>query len=237
MIDGWVKDVVAVDLADAVVIDLTAKRMTLDGVRLSHTVSPNGSSGYPQDFTIDGTQILVQRSSSIGDNTYTFGTLKLVIDPNVVLYSKRLGRAQPDGTAHAVGHIRELSPAPCGDQRAESLHVRQCAGRSAVRIEQDDRARVALTHPAHDIVDARALGDSQRRGADQIVSHEQGRRNARLKRVPRPDDPNEPLPGVDNGQKPWLRAGNVREERGSHVVVYARQRRRAESPRGRATLE
>jgi hypothetical protein len=91
LVDGWVKDIVAIDLVNAIVLNPTTKRLTLDGVQLKHTVAPNGSSGYPMDFTMNGTQILVQRSSSIGDNTYTFGTLKLVTGPNVVLNSNASG--------------------------------------------------------------------------------------------------------------------------------------------------
>jgi hypothetical protein len=83
--------VVAHNFQNTIHLGPTTKRITLEDVSIIHDVIADGSSGYPLDYTIEGTQLLMQRCSSIGDNVYTWATGARVAGPNVVLFSKGAG--------------------------------------------------------------------------------------------------------------------------------------------------
>jgi len=63
--DGWVRDVEIQDLQNGIALGPGAKRVTMANVRMAH--SAKGSSGEPPiDFTLGGTQILLDRCSTTG---------------------------------------------------------------------------------------------------------------------------------------------------------------------------
>src|SRR5262249_33187577 len=66
-------------------VDGNCRRLTLEDVALSHTVAQANTAGYPIDFGIKGTQVLVQRSSVKGDSLFSMATHTLTVGPNVVL--------------------------------------------------------------------------------------------------------------------------------------------------------
>jgi hypothetical protein len=84
VVDGWVRDIAVEETQNAVVIGSTAKRITLDGVRIHHS-KPHSGSAAPADFAISGTQILLNRCSVMGEGTWPVVTQAEVTGPNVVL--------------------------------------------------------------------------------------------------------------------------------------------------------
>jgi hypothetical protein len=89
--DGWVRDVVALETENSVVLGDTVKRFTIDGLTIQRSVPAVATSGYPLEVSYGGTQILVLRSTIKGDNLYTFTTVSRVTGPNVVLDSTATG--------------------------------------------------------------------------------------------------------------------------------------------------
>jgi hypothetical protein len=88
--DGWVRDVVAHDFVGAggsgsLIIAGSSRRVTVDGVDMTHTFAVDKSAGYPEDFGIKGAQILITRSSSAGDHLFSLATFTLVTGPNAVV--------------------------------------------------------------------------------------------------------------------------------------------------------
>jgi hypothetical protein len=89
--DAWVKDVAAQDTTNSVSLDNTTKRITVEQFDYTRTTPANGSSGYPLELTINGTQILVHKGSMKGDNIYTWSTGGRATGPNVVLHATASG--------------------------------------------------------------------------------------------------------------------------------------------------
>lgn len=87
--DCWMDDVRCIETMNTTAI--TGRRVTLRGVHVTHTF-PNLGASKPADFSIEGSQILVDRCSSAGGNTYWVWTSSLVTGPNVVLNSDFTGR-------------------------------------------------------------------------------------------------------------------------------------------------
>jgi hypothetical protein len=76
---------------------LAGHRITFENVSVTHTY-PNLGASKPADFSIEGSQILLDRCSSTGGNTYWVWTSSLITGPNVVLNSVFRGhgsRIQP----------------------------------------------------------------------------------------------------------------------------------------------
>ena len=93
--DAWVRDVAITDTVDSVAVSNTAQRVTIDNVRINHTVATVGAA-KPADFAANGTQILFNRCAATGDNVFYFATGGRVIGPNVLL----------NCTFHGNGHIQ-----------------------------------------------------------------------------------------------------------------------------------
>jgi hypothetical protein len=88
--DGWVRDIAAQDFVGAggsgnVVVGGNCRRVTVEDVTLTHTVSQDQDAGAPLDFGMKGTQTLVLRSSSVGDHLFSVVTHPLVTGPIAVL--------------------------------------------------------------------------------------------------------------------------------------------------------
>jgi len=93
--DCWVKDVFFEETMNTAVI--SGDRVTLQNVIVKHTY-PNLGASKPGDFGIDGSQVLIDRCASTGDNQYFVWTTSLKPGPNVILNSTFRGhgsRIQP----------------------------------------------------------------------------------------------------------------------------------------------
>jgi hypothetical protein len=89
--DSWVRDVAAQDTTNSGFVESTSKRISIESLSYTRTVPADGSSGYPLELTLAGTQILVNRGSMQGENIYTWGTTGRVTGPNVVLNATASG--------------------------------------------------------------------------------------------------------------------------------------------------
>ena len=93
--DCWVRDVFFEETMNTTT--LAGKRITMERVRVKHTF-PNLGASKPADFSIEGSQILIDRCEVTGGNTYFVWTASLYPGPNVVLNSTFRGhgsRIQP----------------------------------------------------------------------------------------------------------------------------------------------
>jgi hypothetical protein len=87
--DCWANDVYFEETMNTTV--LKGRRITMEKVVVTHTY-PNLGASKPTDFSIEGTQILIDRCRVIGDNEYFVWTASLYPGPNVVLNSTFNGR-------------------------------------------------------------------------------------------------------------------------------------------------
>lgn len=94
-VDGWVHNVEMVDTTEAVGIGKSARRITVENVRVTQSVPIEGSA-KPADFSLNGTQILVDRCSAVGDSVFYIATGPAMQGPNVVLHC----------VFHGNGHIQ-----------------------------------------------------------------------------------------------------------------------------------
>jgi hypothetical protein len=93
--DCWVKDVFFEETMNTT--RTTGSRVTLQEVIVKHTY-PNLGAAKPSDFSIEGSQILIDRCEATGGNTYFVWTSDIKSGPNVVLNSVFKGfgsRIQP----------------------------------------------------------------------------------------------------------------------------------------------
>jgi hypothetical protein len=81
--DSWLNDVVFQDTQNTIVVGNTARRITLEGVHVTHTVTHTGD--RMADFGLSGTQILVDNSSSDGTGEWPLLTQGEVSGPIVAL--------------------------------------------------------------------------------------------------------------------------------------------------------
>ena len=87
--DCWVRDVACQETMNSTT--LAGNRITLENVSLTHTF-PNLGASKPTDFSIEGSQILLDRCTITGDNEYFVWTPSLITGPNVILNSTFRGR-------------------------------------------------------------------------------------------------------------------------------------------------
>jgi hypothetical protein len=93
--DCWVKDVYCEETMNST--EVSGKRVTMQQIVVTHTY-PNLGASKPSDFSIQGSQILIDRCKASGGNTYFVWTGSLTGGPNVVLNSSFNGhgsRLQP----------------------------------------------------------------------------------------------------------------------------------------------
>ncbi|MGA3238315.1 MAG: hypothetical protein ABSG03_18640 [Bryobacteraceae bacterium] len=84
VVDAWVKDVAVQETQNGIVIGPGAKRVTFERVRVVHSAAHSGAAA-PADFSIAGTQILLDRCSVDGEGTWPVVTQASVTGPDVVL--------------------------------------------------------------------------------------------------------------------------------------------------------
>lgn len=82
--DAWVRDVAIEETQNGIVIGSAAQRVTFEAVRIAHSIHHSGAAA-PADFSISGTQILLDRCSVTGEGTWPVVTQATVTGPNVVL--------------------------------------------------------------------------------------------------------------------------------------------------------
>ncbi len=93
--DCWIKDIYAEETMNTTI--LAGKRITVEKVIVKHTY-PNLGASKPTDFSIEGSQNLIDRCRVTGDNEYFVWTGSLEPGPNVILNSTFNGhgsRIQP----------------------------------------------------------------------------------------------------------------------------------------------
>lgn len=86
--DNWARQLSILGFVAGVHIQEDASRVTLQDVSMYRTQITDNSSGYPADFLIDGTQVLLHRCSTAGvpgSQTFTVATGAMVAGPVVVL--------------------------------------------------------------------------------------------------------------------------------------------------------
>lgn len=81
--DSWLDDIAFQDTQNTVTIDGSTKRVTVEGVKVTHTVTHTGD--RMADFGLSGTQILVDKCSSDGDGEWPLVTQGEVSGPIVAL--------------------------------------------------------------------------------------------------------------------------------------------------------
>ena len=82
--DGWARDLEIRDTQNGIAIGPGAKRLTLTNVRVTHSAAHTGSAA-PADFSLQGTQILLDRCSVTGEGTWPVVTQAEATGPLVVL--------------------------------------------------------------------------------------------------------------------------------------------------------
>jgi hypothetical protein len=82
--DGWARDLDILETQNGIVISPGARRLTLTNVRVTHSAAHSGSAA-PADFSLQGTQILLERCRVTGDGTWPVVTQAEATGPLVVL--------------------------------------------------------------------------------------------------------------------------------------------------------
>jgi hypothetical protein len=82
--DGWARDLDIRETQNGIVIGPGTKRLTLTNVRITHSAA-HSDSAAPADFSLQGTQILLDRCRATGDGTWPVVTQSEVTGPLVVL--------------------------------------------------------------------------------------------------------------------------------------------------------
>ena len=82
--DAWARDVVVQETENAVSIGPTAKRITIAAVRVLHS-QPHSGAAAPADFSISGTQVLLNRCQVDGEGTWPVVTQARATGPIVIL--------------------------------------------------------------------------------------------------------------------------------------------------------
>ena len=80
--DCWVKNVYCEETMNTTV--LSGNRITMERVVIKHTF-PNLGASKPADFSLEGSQNLIDRCEATGGNTYFVWTSSLIPGPNVLL--------------------------------------------------------------------------------------------------------------------------------------------------------
>lgn len=94
--DGWLRNVLVDDTTEGIDLGKDTQRVTVENVVFRHRTTVT-SSARPADFLLAGSQLLVYRCGSVGDDEFYVITGARNQGPNVVLDSKFLGdgRIQP----------------------------------------------------------------------------------------------------------------------------------------------
>jgi hypothetical protein len=83
--DCWIRDVAMHDTLGNVKVGAGARRITLENMHAVHAATVEKGAGYPADFLIVGSQVLINRCSSVGDGSFYVATLNSSAALNVAL--------------------------------------------------------------------------------------------------------------------------------------------------------
>ena len=89
--DCWVRDVSTRDTVTCVSI-VSATRITIESVKTDHTRPLEKGAGYPADFLVRGSRVLIHRSSCTGDGSFYYASLGPCDTSTVVLNCDFHGR-------------------------------------------------------------------------------------------------------------------------------------------------
>ena len=114
--DGWARDLDIRETQNGVVIGPGAKRLMLTNVRITHSAAHSGAA-LPEDFALQGTQILLDRCHVTGEGTWPVVTQSEVTGPIVVLnFSADHGGVAPH-QRWATGLLVDGGKFPGGTER------------------------------------------------------------------------------------------------------------------------
>jgi hypothetical protein len=114
VMNGWVEDVAIQDTDNSISIGGGTKQMTLDNVSVAHSMSFTHSAG-PADFSVSGTQILLNRCSSTGNTgVWAFVTQSAVTGPVVLLNCSADSRGFAPHQRWATGLLADSCQFPGG---------------------------------------------------------------------------------------------------------------------------
>jgi hypothetical protein len=118
--DGWARDLEIRETQNGIVIGPGAKRLTLTNVRITHSAAHSGAAA-PADFSLQGTQILLDRCSVTGEGTWPVVTQAEVTGPLVVLnFTADHGGVAPH-QRWATGLLVDGGKFPGGTERRPGL--------------------------------------------------------------------------------------------------------------------
>jgi len=83
--DCWFRDILTSDTLNIVQVMGNARRITLRNINALHTATVEKGAGYPADFTLRGSQVLIDRCSSKGDGAFFVDTSHASSSLNAVL--------------------------------------------------------------------------------------------------------------------------------------------------------
>ena len=83
--DCWLSDILTSDTLDIVRVFGNGRRITLRNINALHTATVAKGAGYPADFTLRGSQVLIDRCSSKGDGAFFVDTAHAQSTLNVAL--------------------------------------------------------------------------------------------------------------------------------------------------------
>lgn len=90
--DCWIRDVAMHDTLGNVKVEAGARRITLEDIHAVHAASVEKGAGYPADFLLVGSQVLINRCTSTGDGSFYVATLNSSAKLNVALHCKFQGK-------------------------------------------------------------------------------------------------------------------------------------------------
>jgi hypothetical protein len=93
--DGWVNDLSIANTTGPVNLDNDTRRVTVENVNVTQSIALVGAA-KSADFSVDGTQILIDRCSATEDNVFYIATGARQQGPNVVLHC----------VFHGDGHVQ-----------------------------------------------------------------------------------------------------------------------------------
>jgi hypothetical protein len=118
--DGWARDLEIRETQNGIVIGPGAKRLTLTNVRIAHSAAHSGSAA-PADFSLQGTQVLLDRCRVTGEGTWPVVTQAEVTGPLVVLnFTADSGGVAPH-QRWATGLLVDGGKFPGGTERRPGL--------------------------------------------------------------------------------------------------------------------
>ena len=82
--DVWIRDVSIFETIGTIDLTSGAQRVSVENVHIEHTTATIGAA-KPADFSVDGSQILIDRCTDKGDELFYIATGAAVVGPNVIL--------------------------------------------------------------------------------------------------------------------------------------------------------